>query len=371
MDAIIEFLNTDVAGQKLWQVMIFFVVVLVSLVAGRLLRFVFERAGNRAEAKGREMAPLFLKVLAKPLALVVVAAGLNVALMALELEGKIGKAASVVSQVLATVAVGYTLFRLVDVLDHFLLRASKRTASKLDDMLTPLVGRSLRVTIVALVVMQVAQAVFDKPAHSIIAGLGVGGLAIALAGQDTIKNFFGSLVILADKPFEIGDRVVIDGHDGPVENVGFRSTRIRRTDGHLVTVPNAEIVNKTVENVGKRPYIRRWANITITYDTPPDKVDRAVAILKEILADHQGMKPEYPPRVFFSDFGDWALNITMVYWYHPPDYWQYLEFSEQVNRQILRRFNEEGIEFAFPSQTMYLANDDKRQLAVRTMGDQS
>jgi len=221
-------------------------------------------------------------------------------------------------------------------------------------MLMPLVGKTIRFTIAVLVILQVADSLSDKPITSILAGLGVGGLAVALAGQDTIKNVFGSLVIVADKPFEIGDRIVFDGYDGPVESVGFRSTKIRTLTGHLVTIPNSELVNKSVENIGKRPHIRRLANITITYDTPPEKVQQAVEIIKEVLDNHEGMDPEYPPRVYFNEFNDWSLNILVIYWYHPPDYWAYLAFTERVNHEILRRLNEEGIEFAFPTQTVHV-----------------
>ncbi|MFO7870627.1 MAG: mechanosensitive ion channel family protein, partial [Kiritimatiellia bacterium] len=259
---------------------------------------------------------------------------------------------------------------LIDVVDYHLAEMSSRTDSRVDDMLTPLVGKSLRITVVVVFGLQVIQSFSDKPVTSVLAGLGVGGLAVALAGQDTIKNFFGSVVILGDKPFEIGDRILFDGHDGPVEKVGFRSTKVRTLDGHLVTIPNSEMVNRTVQNIGKRPYIKRWANITITYDTPPEKVEKAVEIIKDILRNHKGMDPEFPPRVYFSDFNSCSLNIMMIYWFHPPDYWEYQEFSEWVNHQILRRFNEEGIEFAFPTQTMYLANDERRQLAVRVLREQ-
>jgi MscS family membrane protein len=109
-------------------------------------------------------------------------------------------------------------------------------------------------------------------------------------------------------------------------------------------------------------------NLTITYDTPPDKVERAVKIIEEILDNHEGMEPDFPPRVFFNAFNDWALNLLVLYWYHPPDYWAFCAFSQVVNLKIMRAFEEEGIEFAFPSQTLYHANDDKRQLALRMLG---
>jgi MscS family membrane protein len=106
------------------------------------------------------------------------------------------------------------------------------------------------------------------------------------------------------------------------------------------------------------------ANITITYDTPPDKVERALNIIREILDNHDGMQPDFPPRVFFNEFNDASLNIIMLYWYHPPDWAAYMAFSERVNLQIMRAFEAEGIEFAFPTTTNYLAQDQRRPLHI-------
>jgi MscS family membrane protein len=176
-------------------------------------------------------------------------------------------------------------------------------------------------------------------------------------------------MILLDKPFAVGERVVVDGYDGTVEEVGFRSTKIRTLTGHQVTMPNDRTASNTVENIGRRPHIRRLLNVTITYDTPPEKVARGVEIIRELLDNHEGMSPDFPPRVFFSDFNDCSLNIAVFYWYYPPDYWKFMEFSESFNFRLLRAFEAEGIEFAFPTRTMYLANDDRRQLALRMLGD--
>jgi MscS family membrane protein len=243
----------------------------------------------------------------------------------------------------------------VDVVDKGLLKFTTRTSSKMDDMLAPLVRKSLRVTIVVLALIQIATSLSDKPVTSLLAGLGVGGLAVALAAQDTLKNFFGSLVIFSDKPFDMGDRVIVDGHDGTVAEVGFRSTRIRTLEGNLVTIPNGELANKTILNIGKRPHIRRIMDIGLTYSTPPEKISRAVEIITEILDNHEGMKEEFPPRVYFNAYKDYSLNIFVIYWYHPPNYWDYMAFSEKLNLEILRRFNAEGIEFAFPTQTVHLS----------------
>ena len=124
-----------------------------------------------------------------------------------------------------------------------------------------------------------------------------------------------------------------------------------------------------IENIGKRPSIRRLSNITITYDTPPDKVERALEIIRGILENHEGMHPDFPPRVCFNEFNDTSLNILMIYWYHPPNYWDFLAFNERVNLQIMRAFEAEGIEFAFPTSTTYLAQDDRRPLHILLSGD--
>ena len=157
---------------------------------------------------------------------------------------------------------------------------------------------------------------------------------------------------------------MIDGHDGPIEEVGLRSTKLRTLDGHLVTVPNGELANKTIQNISRRPYIRRLVNLTITYDTSPEKLDRAIEIVKEILDHHEGMHENLPPRVFFNDFNAASLNIMVIYWYHPPQYWDYMAFTEWFNKEVFRRFDEEEIDFAFPTQTLFLAGDSRRPLIL-------
>ena len=369
LGAIAEFMQINIGGSELWRILTFFMIFLLALVAGRMSKVSMEKAGVRFAGSHRELWGKVLASLGKPALFLIITAGLWFGFAMLNLHGRMREVADSITRVLYVAVTGYALYRLVDVVDFYLASIAKKSSSKLDNMLVPLVGKSIRLTIFVLVVLQIMQSLSDKPLTAILTSLGVGGLAVALAGQDTIKNFFGSLVILADKPFEIGDKVVIDGHEGPVEHVGFRSTRIRTMDGNLVTVSNAEMVNKTVSNLGKRPYIRRLSNLTITYDTPPEKVEKAVQIVCEVLqANRDGLHPEHKPEVCFSEFKDWALNIRMEYWFYPPDEALARQFDQRVNLQILRRFNEEGIDFAFPSQTVYVANDSKRQLSLKMLG---
>lgn len=359
------FVQTTLAGIAVWKILLFFAVILLALAAGRLARFFMEQAAGHLRDREKAIQGLLLSVLARTMVPAAFAFGWWLGLAILTgLDQNIKNVAVNIGYILNSVAIGYAIYSLVDIVDYYLISLAGKTASKVDDVLAPLVGKSIRITVFILVLLNVLQQVIGKSITTILAGLGVGGLAIALAGQDTIKNFFGSLVILMDRPFEIGDRIVVDGHDGPVESIGFRSTRIRTLDGHQVTIPNAEMVNKAVRNIAKRPYIRRTANITITYDTTPAKTQRALEIIKEILANHEGMHPDFPPRVFFNEFNACSLNIMVIYWYHPPNYWDYLAFSERVNMLILERFNAEGIEFAFPTQTIHLAQPNAGQIAT-------
>jgi len=148
--------------------------------------------------------------------------------------------------------------------------------------------------------------------------------------------------------------------------VGFRSTRIRTLTGHLITVPNSVLANQPMENVSRRPYLKRVFDVTVTYDTPPEKLQRAVDIIREMLnARREHFHWNSQPRVFFNEFNADSLNIVVYYWFVPPDWWEYLKFNHEFNMELLRRFNEEGIEFAFPTQTLYLKQDSPIEAAVR------
>ena len=354
--------HLSIGGIEIWRIVVLFSSLLVAFIVGRIVRAVLAKSAGKAEQTDRQLTAVALTSLARVVVLAMFVVGFRVGVTTLDLAVNVKGFFDTLTNILFAIAIGYGAYCLVDVIAVWLRGLSEKTASKLDDMLVPLVCKSLRGTIIILVLVQIATELSDKPVTSLIAGLGVGGLAIGFAAQDSIKNIFGSVMIFGDRPFELGDRIVVDGHDGPVETVGFRSTRIRTLDGHLVTIPNGELANKTIQNIGKRPHIRRIMNVTITYDTPPDKVDQAVEIIKEILEDHEGMRPDLPPRVFFNDFNDVSLNIFVIYWYHPPDYWSFCAFNERVNSQLLRRYNEEGIEFAFPTQTLFLAADPNRPL---------
>ncbi len=356
-----------IRGNAAWRFGTVLVIILVTLTAGRVVQYVINSYAARIEAKtGTNALVLLFRALAKPAYVAIFAVGFFLCKSSLYFNDDDGIRTSIatgwstLTRVLAAVAVAYALYRLVDVVEHYLNKLVSKTETKLDDMLVPVVRKSLRITIAIVAALFISEAVLGEgQVKTLLLSAGVGGIAIALAAKDTIANFFGSVTIFADRPFQINELVKIDGHYGSVEEVGFRSSRIRTLDGHLVTIPNNTIANTAVVNVGQRPFIRRTSNITITYDSGTKKTQQAVDIVKEVLSKvpEVNSDPQRPPRVYFSDFNDWALNIYMSYWVKPPNYWLYQEVNERVNFQIMKCFEAEGIEFAFPSQTLYLKKD--------------
>ncbi len=357
------------SGVTIGRVLVAFIIILAALVAGKIVRLVLEGYAKRLEeADRRTLLRLFLKCVAGPAYVMLFGYGVSVALAVLlvKIEALRGYGMEI-GLAVVYMGIGWFIYKLVDIAEFYLNRIVTRTETPLDDQLVPLVRKSLRVLIVILVGLFIAQNVFNANIGAMLAGLGIGGLAIALAAQDSVSNFFGSITIFADRPFTIGERVKIDGHDGMVEEVGFRSTRVRTLTGHLVTIPNSKLSNSSIENVGRRPFIRRNSNITITYDTPPEKVEKAVEMIKEILTDTPELLDDW--WVAFNEFNDWSLNISVCYKVTPPDWPLSLEVAQKINLRVMRAFEAEGIEFAFPTHTAY--HKTEAPLMIESRGDRS
>ena len=277
----------------------------------------------------------------------------------------------VAGKIVSIVGFTWTAWALTDLVSDVLLKKAKATENTFDDMLVPLLRKTLKLFTVAFGLIYVANSL-DIPLTPLLGSLGLAGLAISFAAQDIVKNLFGGVMIFLDRPFEIGERIKYQGFDGVIEEIGFRTTRLRTLTGHLVTIPNGAITSDPVENVGRRPYIRRTMTIGITYDTPREKVEQSVQIIRDILEEDDIREPihgwvggdQYPPRVFFGDYGDVSLNITVIYWHMPPAYWDYVDHAQRFNLRLFEEFEKLGIEFAFPTQTLYLAGDPKRPLDI-------
>ena len=349
--------------------------IFAGFVLGRIAATVLRAASGRLEARfGFQGHALALG--AEPAKLAVLALGLHLGLAQMTMSAGLGHFCRDLVTLLIYLAGIWYAYNLVEVVERLLKKIMARTGSTLDDMVVPIIRKALRVFVVVVGALLIADNVFGQDIGAWLAGLGIAGLAVSLAAQDSLKNLFGSITILFDRPFKVGERIRYKDCDGVVEEIGLRSTKVRTLEGNLMTVPNSNIVNDPVENLAVRPYIRRVMNLTITYDTPREKILEALHIVKGILEEPGIREPihgkvkadELPPRVFFNNYNADSLNIFAVYWYMPPEYWDYMEHGQRVNLRIFEEFAKAGIEFAFPTQTLYLAGDPKRRLIVERLG---
>ncbi len=370
-----EWTNVELFSGITWLKMIIclFLVTLVILIERIVQLLVQAKLKNLpADEVMIPWSKLLLRALSKPMTLMIWVYGIYLAIAPLFIHFQTSEGDNLVNVVArkaadigGTIAIIWFFFRLVQLIDVRIKKWASATESTIDDMLAPMVGKILRVFIIAVGGIFLIQNLTGIEIGPLLASLGIGGLAFALAAKESIANLFGTLTILFDKPFQVGERIIISDTDGVVESVGFRSTRIRTLTGHLVSIPNEKAVNTVVENIGRRPHIRWLTNIGITYDTPTEKVERAVEIISNILENHEGYQEDFPPRVFFNGFNDSSLNILVAAWYHPPNYWDFQTWLQRTCLEILKAFQKEKIDFAFPSRTLYLANDDKRQLMLK------
>lgn len=187
---------------------------------------------------------------------------------------------------------------------------------------------------------------------ALIASLGIGGVAIALALQNVLGDLFASLSIVFDKPFVIGDYIQIGTFRGTVEHVGLKTTRIRALTGEQLVFGNSDLLSSRIQNFKSRNERRIVFMLGVTYDTHPDKMAAIPGMIREIIGAHDAARFD---RCHFMSFGDFSLNIETVFYMLDPDYAVYARCQEAINMAILRSFNDEGIEFAFPTQTVHLA----------------
>ena len=259
-------------------------------------------------------------------------------------------------RVLLSAGIGWLIYSMVDILDHALQKAAAKTVSKVDDMLVPLIGKTIRITVLVVIILLVVEQISQEDIKSILAGLGIGGIALALAAQDTLKNFFGSLVIIADKPFEIGDFIVVGSNNGIVKKIGIKTTRIQTLQGEELIISNKELTESRIQNFGRMRERRIQFNFGVCYETPLEKLKKIPEIVKEIITNIEKTRLD---RVHFKEFGDSALIFEVVYYVLSPDYSEYMDIQQKINFALKESFEKEKIEFAYPTQTIYLAKTNQ------------
>ncbi len=323
-------------------------------IAGKLIYWIFGNVVKRLTAHTKtRFDDIVIDMIEEPAAFVAFLAGTWYALHRLSFGDGAREFIGHVFQFVIIMTAAWMLVRLFDALfKEYLEPLAEKTETDLDDQLLPIVnkGTKLAIWIVGLIIA-LNNAGYDVAAA--LAGLGIGGLALAMAGKDTVANMFGGLTIFVDQPFKLNDRVKVDGFDGTVKEIGLRSTRLETLEGRVVTIPNARFSENSVENVSAEPARKVVSTIGLTYDMNADQMRAAMKTLREVATNHDGVE-DGTVLVAFTGFGDFSMNIWFAYWIKKDA--DILETQTDINLQILERFGDQGLDMAFPTQTLIHQN---------------
>jgi len=364
-----EWMQKEFAGIALWQFVCAFFFILLGLVLKKISDNIFEKRIIPLFKKTHiEFDDLFFQALSKPFGFLLLLAGIGGAMAVLPLPDKPDINGFVFGTLKILIAFDFLwfLFRLVDIATKYLTHLAERTESKLDEQLVPFVNRALKITIGIISFLWIIQ-LLGYNISSLLAGLGIGGLAVALALQDTLSNFFGSIFIFIDRPFMVGDWIKIGEVEGIVEDVGFRSTRIRTWPATLVSIPNKTVANATIDNWSKMPKRRVSQVVGVTYETTAAQMEKAVASIREIITDDSDIDKEFFV-VRFTEFGNSSLNILVYYFTKATVFAEHLEVKERINLAIMRKLKEQGLSIAFPTMSLYIGNQDKKVDSILNSG---
>ena len=348
-----DFMTQTYYGNTIQQWAISLGIVVAAILAGKILYWFFSTVMRRLTAKtNTRLDDIIIDMIEEPIVLAATIFGAWLGLGRLTFSEQVDKIIGDVMQGVIVLSVTWLFVRLLDsLITQFLVPLAEKSENDLDDQLLPIFRRTSKAAVWAIgVVVALNNAGYEVGA--IIAGLGIGGLALAMAAQDTVSNVFGGFTIFTDRPFGLGDRIRMSGHDGTVEEIGLRSTRIRTLAGTLVTVPNSSFSDGVVENVSAEPNRKVALTLGLTYDTTPDQMDEAQTLLRTIIDETEGVEEKVV--VGFTGFGDFAMEITFIYYVTAGA--DIVGTQSAVNSRILRDFNECGLEFAFPTQTLIHQN---------------
>ena len=344
-------------GLYTYQYITIFILALISAFVYKIFAFFTERIFSRLVKRfgyASETSEKYLWQIARPTSVFIIVLLLLLVTPALQLPVTYSKYVNLILRVMVPLFGTVIMYRMVSIGSVFLARMAQNTESTLDDQLVPLLRKTLKTFVIIIGTLLILDNL-QVPILPLLTGLSIGGLAFALAAQDTIKNFFGSVMIFIDKPFQVGDWITSNDVDGTVEEVGFRSSRIRTFRNSVIYVPNSKLADNTIDNHGLRKYRRFYTQISITYDTPPEMIEVFVNGLRKIVEDHpKTWKDNY--HVYFNEMASSSLNIMFYVFFKVPTWGEELSCRHEVLMSIVKLGNELGINFAFPTQTLHIEN---------------
>ncbi len=353
-----EFLNQVFIGIPLYRFAIAIAVFFGFVFLRKLFVLVVIRFLSGLTRRTRtELDDILLGIISKPLSFLFVITGTYIALRVLTLE------VEVINRVLRTLIIFvlvWTSYNAVIAFEEHIFRFAGRFGKELEREIGGFLIKISKAFVLILGAVAILQE-WGINVSALIASLGLGGLAFALAAKDTVANLFGGLTVLADKSMKVGDWVKIGDVEGIVEDIGLRTTKIRTFEKSLITVPNQVLANQSLENFSRRNVRRIKMTIGLTYSTTPDQMRRILEEIREMLRNHPRIAKDQLLMVYFTDYSDSSLDIFIYCFTDTANWAEYLSIREDVNLKIMDIVEKNGASFAFPSRSVYvekLPSDD-------------
>jgi MscS family membrane protein len=352
--AIDAYLQTFILGNTILQYLVFLIYILASIALGKLTYYFFKTIVRSITSKTKTtIDDIIVEVIEFPIILFVVSVGFYFAYKTLILPENVDTIFSLITKNLLTVVGAWFLIRLIDkLIENYLTPLALKSKSDLDDHLVPIVRQVVKIALIAIVIVMIMHN-FGYDVTSLVAGLGIGGLAFALAAQEILKNFFGGMTILGDKPFKMGDWIEIDKYSGTVVEIGMRSTRLKTAAGDFVTIPNGMITSNAVLNALTFPTKKVSFTLGLDYRINADKIEKAKILLRQILESLDIVNKE-TIEVFFIRFNSYSQDIDVVFEVKTNKGAEIKKLKDAINIKIKRAFEKEKLEMAFPTQTVYM-----------------
>lgn len=349
-----DFAFEQILGLYIWQIIELILLHVFIIISYRILSWIFGFFLIKifSKFKRSEIARKYIKPISKPLSLLLIVSTIRLVIPGMELPGQLQVVIYTIIKIMVPVYATVIAYRLSDMIADIYAAIASRTQTKIDDNFVPLVRKAMKIVVVVLGGIYILENT-GVPITPLLAGVSIGGLAFALAAQDTLKNLFGSVTIFTDQPFDVGDWIVFDGVEGTVVEVGVRSTRVRTFYDSIISIPNGRLADIKIDNMGRRDFRRYKTNIGLTYDTPPEVVDVFVEGLKRIIAIHPNTRKDYY-QIHLNGFGASSLDILFYVFFKVPDWTTELRTRHEVILEIIRLAKELDVRFAYPTETLFV-----------------
>ena len=342
----------EIGGMEGWKWLALFLGLLAGFFSKLLLEFSITVLKKLTSSQKNSIRHQLILALDKPIGLLGATLVWFFCIHFLQLKGLTESTLLITIQVIFYINLIWAFYRLTYVCENLLKNLFKQKESDLGFQLIPLLSQFMRLFVILIGGLMAMQNL-GVNVFSLLAGLGIGGLAFALAARDMVANFFGFIMILIDRPFRQGDWIITNDTEGSIETIGFRSTKVRTFYDSVISLPNASLANANIDNMGQRHYRRIKTYLGLTYDTSPAQIQKFISGIKEIIQKHpHTRKDNY--HVVLHEYGPFSLNVLLYFFIKVPNWSMELIERQNIFLEIMKLAQKIGVEFAFPTQTLHI-----------------